>query len=42
MQNDVDVMLDGCWRVVTWLNTDVDTLHVKKINLNDIQWVLSI
>jgi hypothetical protein len=40
MQNDVDVMLDGCW--LTWLNTDVDTLHVKKINLNDIQWVLSI
>jgi hypothetical protein len=29
------MMLDGCWRDMTWFDTDVDTLHAKKIGLND-------
>jgi hypothetical protein len=29
------MMLDGCWRVMTWLDADVDILHVKRIGLND-------
>jgi hypothetical protein len=28
-------MLDGCWHDMTWLDADVDALHVKKIDLND-------
>jgi hypothetical protein len=30
------MMLDGCRRDMTWLDADMDILHVKKINLNDI------
>jgi hypothetical protein len=29
------VMLDGCWRDMSWLNTDVDILHAEIIDLND-------
>jgi hypothetical protein len=29
------MMLDECWRGMTWLDADVDTLYVKKIGLND-------
>jgi uncharacterized protein YraI len=29
------MMLDGCWRDMTWLNIDVDTLYIKKNDLND-------
>jgi hypothetical protein len=29
------MMLDGCWRDISWLDADVDTLHAKKIGLND-------
>jgi hypothetical protein len=29
------MMLDGCWCGMIWLNADVDTLHVKRIDLND-------
>jgi hypothetical protein len=25
------IMLDGCWYGMTWLNADVDTLHAKKM-----------
>jgi DNA gyrase/topoisomerase IV subunit B len=41
MQNDVidDVRY---WRVITWLDADVDTLHIERISLNDSYWVLSI
>jgi hypothetical protein len=28
-------MLDEYWRDMTWLDADVDTLHIKRINLND-------
>jgi hypothetical protein len=28
-------MLDGCWCAIIWLDTDVDTLHIKKIGLNN-------
>jgi hypothetical protein len=28
------MMLDGCWRGMTWLNADVYILHAKRINLN--------
>jgi hypothetical protein len=28
-------MLDECWRGNTWLDADVDSLHVKRINLTD-------
>jgi hypothetical protein len=34
MRNNM-MILDGCWRDITWLNTDVDILYVKRINLND-------
>jgi hypothetical protein len=30
------MMLDEYWCDVTWFDADVDTLYVKKINLNDI------
>jgi hypothetical protein len=30
------MMLDTCWRGMTWLDADVDILYVKKIDLNDI------
>jgi hypothetical protein len=29
------MMLDGCWRGMTWLDDDVDTLYTKRIGLND-------
>jgi hypothetical protein len=29
------MMLDGCWRDMSWLDADVDTLHAKRIGLND-------
>jgi hypothetical protein len=29
-------MLDKYWRGITWLDNDVDKLHVKKIDLNDV------
>jgi hypothetical protein len=29
------MMLDGYWCGMIWLNADVDILHVKKIGLND-------
>jgi hypothetical protein len=29
------MVLDRYWCDITWLETDVDNLHVKKINLND-------
>jgi hypothetical protein len=29
------MMLDGCWCGMTWLDADVDTLHAKRISLND-------
>jgi hypothetical protein len=29
------MMWDGCWHSMNWLDIDIDTLHVKKINLND-------
>jgi hypothetical protein len=32
----LQMILDGCWRDMIWLNTDVDTLHTKRINLNDL------
>jgi hypothetical protein len=28
-------MLNGCWYDMTWLNAEVDTIHAKKISLND-------
>jgi hypothetical protein len=28
------MMFDEYWRCMTWLNADVDILHVKKIDLN--------
>jgi hypothetical protein len=34
-------MLDRCWRDKTWLDADVETLHIKKFDLNDPQYVLS-
>jgi hypothetical protein len=30
-----DVLLDESWHVMTWLNVDVHTLHVKRIILNN-------
>jgi hypothetical protein len=30
------MMLDKCWHVMTWLDADVDTLHVYRIDLNDL------
>jgi hypothetical protein len=30
------MMLNGCWRDRTWLDADVDILHVKSIGLNDL------
>jgi hypothetical protein len=30
------MMLDGCWCGMTWLDTDVDTLYIERINLNDL------
>jgi hypothetical protein len=30
------MMLDRCWRGMTWLDADLDILYVKKIDLNDI------
>jgi hypothetical protein len=29
------MMLDECWRDITWLKTDVDTVYAKRIGLND-------
>jgi hypothetical protein len=29
------MMLDECWRDMIWLDTDMETLHDKRINLND-------
>jgi hypothetical protein len=29
------MILDGCWRGMIWLDAYVDTLHVKRIDLND-------
>jgi hypothetical protein len=29
------MMLDGCWRDMIWLDTDVDILYIKKIDLNN-------
>jgi hypothetical protein len=29
------MMLDICWCDMTWLDANVDTLHAKKIGLND-------
>jgi hypothetical protein len=29
------MILDGCWCDITWLDADVDTLHVKRIYLNN-------
>jgi hypothetical protein len=29
-------MLDGYWHDMTWLDAEIDTLHVKKISLNNI------
>jgi hypothetical protein len=29
------MILDGCWRDMTWLDADMDILYVKKISLND-------
>jgi hypothetical protein len=29
------MMLDEWWRDMTWLDTDMDTLHVKRIDLNN-------
>jgi hypothetical protein len=29
------MILDGCWRGMTWLDVDVDTFHAKRIDLND-------
>jgi hypothetical protein len=28
-------ILDGYWCDMTWLDTDIDILHVKRIDLND-------
>jgi hypothetical protein len=28
-------MLNGCWRIIIWLDADVDILHAKRIDLND-------
>jgi uncharacterized protein YraI len=36
MWNEVEVMLDGCWHDMTWLDADVDTLYIKRIDLNDL------
>jgi hypothetical protein len=30
-----NMMLDGYWRDMTWLDAGVDTLHAKRIGLND-------
>jgi hypothetical protein len=30
------IMLDGYWRDMTWLDADIDTLHIKGIDLNNI------
>jgi hypothetical protein len=35
MRNEVEVKLDGWWHAMTWLDADVDTLYVKRIDLND-------
>jgi hypothetical protein len=35
MQNDVVDMLYECWHGMIWLDANVDTLHVKRISLND-------
>jgi hypothetical protein len=37
-----EIVLDGCWCGMKWLDADVDIFHVKRIDLNDSQWVLSI
>jgi hypothetical protein len=29
------IILDGCWRDMAWLDADVDTLQTKRIDLND-------
>jgi hypothetical protein len=29
------MMLDRCWHDMTWLDADVNTLHAKRIDLND-------
>jgi hypothetical protein len=29
------MMLDGCWYDMTWLDANVDTLHIKRIGLNN-------
>jgi hypothetical protein len=29
------MMLNECWRDIDWLDTDVNILHVKRIDLND-------
>jgi hypothetical protein len=29
------IMWDGYWHSMNWLDIDIDNLHVKKINLND-------
>jgi uncharacterized protein YraI len=31
----LQMMLDGCWRDITWLDADVNTLHAKRIDLDD-------
>jgi hypothetical protein len=35
MRNDVQMMLDGCWRDITLFDANVDTLHAKRIELNN-------
>jgi hypothetical protein len=30
------MMLDRYWHDMTWLDTDIDTFHVKKIELNNL------
>jgi hypothetical protein len=36
------LMLNGCWRDMIWLDANVDILYAKKIDLNNPEWVLSI
>jgi hypothetical protein len=35
MWNDMANVLDRCWRGMIWLDADIDTFHVKRIDLND-------
>jgi hypothetical protein len=35
------IMLDKYWHSMSWLDTDMYTLHAKKIDLNNLQWTLS-